>query len=191
MESSNVIVIPPHYKGTSFDEMTKSLMISAKGMKVPIDVIGQTEPLTNDLTGELLDDERYIHGQIAVISEISRRKNAARILFLDFFNPGLDILRYAHLQRNTKCKYGSILSGGSFLSGDLYSFDWLSSYELAWAQTYDTIYTPSRYIEPHLPKPLKDKTKFMPHGMDSFTPTTSDDKKYDVIFPHRLNREEA
>lgn len=191
MESPNVIVIPPHYRGTSFDEMTRALSISARGSGLPIDLIGQTEPLTNDLTGELLDDERYIQGQIAVIAEITRRKNAAKILFLDFFNPGLDILRYAHLQRNTESKYGSILSGGSFLKDDLYSFDWLRSYELAWAHTYDSIYTPSPHIASHLPEPLKAKTKFLPHGMDAFTPVVSDEKKYDVVFPHRLNSDKG
>lgn len=191
MESSNVIAIPPHYKGTSFDEMTQALVVSAGKMNIPIEITGQVDPLENNLKGGLLDDESYIEGQIAVISELTRRKGLAKVLFLDFFNPGLDILRYAHLQRDLRCKYGSILSGGSFLSGDLYSFDWLSSYETAWANTYDSIYTPSRYIESQLPEPLKKKTKFMPHGMDAFSPATSPDKKYDVIFPHRLNEDKG
>ena len=36
MKSSNIISIPPHYKGTSFDEMTQALIVSAEKMNIPI-----------------------------------------------------------------------------------------------------------------------------------------------------------
>lgn len=191
MESPNVIVIPPHYEGTSFEEIVKGVFHSARQLPIKIDFVGKRKPMTNDLTGELLDDERYIEAQIKLISKVVKRKAMTHVLFLDFFNPGLDALRYAHLQRSMRCKYGSILHGGTFLKDDLYSFDWLSNFENAWAGVYDNMYVPSQHAMEHLPLTWKPKSKSIPFGMDAFKSAPVQEKKYDIIFPHRLNNDKG
>jgi glycosyltransferase involved in cell wall biosynthesis len=191
MESTNVIVIPPHYEGTSFEEMARGISQCARQMPTKIDVIGQRKPMTNDMTGELLDDERYVDGQIKLISKITKRKMMTRVVFLDFFNPGLDVVRYSHLQKDLRCKYGAILHGGTFLKNDLYSSDWLTMFESAWAGVYDNIYVPSQHTIRHLPTAWKTKSQAIPFGMDSFKPAPRQEKKHDIIFPHRLNSDKG
>lgn len=190
-EAKNLIVVPPHYEGTSFEEMAKAMSIAADGMPMDIEVVGQLTPMSNDMSGELLDDERYVTGQLTVLSDLTRRKMAEKVLFLDFFNPGLDLIRYAHLQKEMCCKYGAILSGGTFMQNDLYSFEWLKSFEAAWTSVYDRVYASTKYIVPRLPSLLREKTKILPFGMDAFQPSSADAKKHDILFPHRLNSDKG
>lgn len=183
----NYIIIPPYYKGTSFEEITKALKKSAKLTNLNIRFIGQLDPLENNLNAEILDDFSYINGQIDLLNKITKIKKPSNILFLDFFNPGLDLIRYFHEQSGLKCKYGSLLHGGSFFCKDLYSFNWLNKFEMAWAGIYDCIYVSSNFTKQSLPKTLKNKSISMPWGMDNFKKSESKIKIYDVVFPHRIN----
>ena len=86
-----------------------------------------------------------------------------------------------------------MLHGTSFFDDDLYSFPWLKNFELSWAQIYGSIYAPSRYITKNLPISIKNKVKILPFGVDgiNFIPERNYKKKYDVIFPHRLNEDKG
>jgi glycosyltransferase involved in cell wall biosynthesis len=140
---------------------------------------------------DLLDDSNYIDGQINLLREVKEIKNPNKILFIDFFNPGMDLIRYYHQQTDLKCKYGALLHGGTFLEDDLYSFDWLNKFEIAWSNLYDCIYVPSIFNKKILPQAIKDKAIVIPWGMDNFKKQTSQNKKYDVIFPHRINSDKG
>jgi glycosyltransferase involved in cell wall biosynthesis len=194
MKGKNIIAIPPYYSKTSFEEIVLSLRMATKNLNVEVLFIGASRPLPNRLTDSFLDDFNYIKGQISLIKNLCQIKDARKILFLDYFNPGLDILFYNNQKLNNyKCKYGALLHGTSFFDDDLYFFPWLKYFELSWAQIYNSIYTPSRYITKNLPISIRNKIKILPFGVDSinFISRENYKKKYDVIFPHRLNEDKG
>lgn len=191
MFNQNIIAIPPYYSGTSFEEIVKGLRAAVKKIRINIIFCGSTKPLKNKFAGELLDDKEYINGQTILIKKLMEFNHVKRILFLDYFNPGLDLLRYYHEQQKRECKYGALLHGSSFLKDDLYSFSWIKNFELGWSNIYNTIYVASKITACPFPQQIRTKIKVYPWGMDHFTPIQSKEKIYDVIFPHRLNTDKG
>lgn len=192
MKSKNIIVIPPYYKGTSFQDIADGFKVAVRNNQLPIDFLEVTKPLENNLKGELLDDKRYIVGQQGLIKNLINFGPVSKILFLDFFNPGFDLVKYFHEQQSYRCKYGALLHGGSFLKNDLYSWNWLKSFELAWFNAYDQIYAPSNFLANSIPYIFKRKIGVFQWGLDFFrSPKFNNNKIIDVVFPHRLNRDKG
>lgn len=186
----NFIVVPPFYSGTSFEEIYNALKVAVSKTNLPIKFIGYIKPIKNNLVPkDFLDDDSYVYGQVEILRKLTKQPNISKLLFLDFFNPGLDLIRYLFELRKIIPKLGSILYGGTFLSDDLYSWSWLKNYEAAWFETYDVVYVSSEFLYQSSPILYQRKLKVFPLGMDAFTPTkpTHKIKKYDVVFPHRLD----
>jgi len=185
---ANIVVIPQYYSGASFEEIIKHMVVAAKGVNVPINFIGPTKAVNNNLRGFLLDDERYTKNQLKQLGDLIKLKNPTKILFLDFFNPGVDLLRYYHEQRNISVKYGALLHGGTFFNDDIYNMSWLSGFELAWAGIYDRIYVASDYAKNNLPRQLRLKSKVLPWGLDGFNKIECVKKNMTFYFPIGLAR---
>ncbi len=186
----NFIVIPPFYSGTSFEEIYNALRVAVSKTNLPIEFIGYTKPIKNNFVPKgFLDDDSYVYGQVEILRKLTKQPNISKLLFLDFFNPGLDLIRYLFELRKVTPKLGSLLYGGTFLSDDLYSWPWLKNYETAWFETYDVVYVSSKFLYQSSPVIYQKKLKVFPLGMDAFNPTKSSHKikKYDVVFPHRLD----
>lgn len=186
---TNAIIVPPYYQGTSFEDIVKNLQSAITKIDVPIAFIGPHQPLPNRLMDDLLDDQHYMSHQTDLLRQIVSYPNLSRILFLDFFNPGFDLIRYFHQQEQKHCHYGALLHGGSFLDADLYAWPWLQPFERAWAETYDVIYVPSHFLAQSVPSWLVRKVKEFPWGMGIYhtlSPFYSGKKQIDIIFPHRL-----
>lgn len=188
MKYSNVIAIPPYYAGTSFEDITNALFIASKKSKHKIDFMGCTKPLYNSISSDyILDDSRYIDGQIKLIHELVKVGGSIqRVLFLDFFNPGLDIFKYSIYQMNHKLRIGSLLHGGSFVPGDLYSSDLFKSFEKSWFSLNDVIYVTSKYLKNVCPARYDKKVKVFHWGLDNFKLKKAGVRNWDVVFPHRL-----
>lgn len=188
----NLIIIPPHYSGTSFEDIVQGLKIATRKLKIKVKLFGYTKPLNNKVPNGTLDDLSYVRGQIKLLEKIITLHHTRRILFLDFFNPGLDILKYFYTQQKISCTFGALLHGGSFFPDDLYSWPWLKNLESAWTGIYDRIYAPSRFLLNQCPQSLKQKIKVFPWGMDAYQHTPKSKRKsYDVVFPHRLNKDKG
>lgn len=188
----NIIAIPPYYSGTSFEDIVNSLILSAKKSKFDIQFIGSLRPLQNNIKSKnLLDDDRYIKGQYKLLSKIDNLIDVEKILFLDFFNPGLDLLKYSLVQKDRNIMFGSLLHGGSFVPGDLYSDHWIRNFECGWFDINDTVYVPSMYLKETCPEIYKDKVRIFSWGMDSFDIINNNLKKWDVIYPHRLQSDKG
>ncbi len=193
MKTRNCIVIPPYYSGTSFEDIVRSLKVAVHKIGLPVTFYGYTRPLSNNVTYEnLLDDYRYVAGQLKILNTLIEEKDSlGRILFLDFFNPGLDLFQYSLMHDNRKIRIASLLHGGSFVSGDLYGFNWLKNFEYGWFALNNTIYVPSHYLRNSCPDQFKAKAKVFSWGMDAFKPSSSNQKKWDVVFPHRLQKDKG
>ena len=74
---------------------------------------------------------------------------------------------------------------------DLYDYSWLKHFESGWFDINDVLYAPSYYLKNCCPKDFKKKVKITPWGLDNFTPKKSVEKKWDVIFPHRLQKDKG
>lgn len=192
MKTKNAIVCPLIYKGTSFEDIVVALKASAKKSGLKIDFIGGKRFQKNTLKPGLLDDEAYVKQQVKLLGKLTKTSRYEKILFLDFFQPGLDLVKYSFEQKGTKCKMGSLLHGGSFMSGDLYSWNWLSRFEQACAGIYDVVYVPSKYLKSKA-KVLKGPSiRVFPWGMnDVLVPVKNRKKDIDVVFPHRLDTDKG
>lgn len=184
--SHNYIVIPIYYEGTPFEDNIRSIKHSIRKNNLDIHFLNFQIPTKNNLH-ENFDDEQYFQSQLACISHvIDILSPDSKILFLDFFNPGFDLIRYYCQLKNIVPKFGCLIHGSAFLKGDSYNWDWLKEYELAWFNTYDVIYCPSTFLKKEL-QPFKTKTKAFPFGIDGIKfPQSKIYKAYDVVFPHRL-----
>jgi len=193
MRSANTIIIPPYYSGTSFEDIVGSLIVAAKKSKKNIRFMGYIKPLNNSITSQsTLDDNRYTEGQLGVLRKlIESSKGLDKVLFLDFFNPGLDLFKYSLVQTGDRVKIGSLLHGGSFVPGDIYNYNWIKNFERGWMNVNDRIYASSRYLKNACPSELKKKVKIYPWGLDSFKPKKSIVNNWDVIFPHRLQTDKG
>lgn len=188
MKSEYIIVIPPYYSGTSFEDIKESLSVAVKKSGIDIEFLGCIDPIENSISSNsLLDDSNYIAGQFEILNHlIARRHTLKKILFLDFFNPGLDLFKYSLVQEDLDVHMGSLLHGGSFVPGDLYNYGWIKGFETGWFDLNDKVYVPSEYSGNTCPRSLKEKIRVFAWGMDSFTPKSSVTKKWDIVFPHRL-----
>ncbi len=190
----NVIVLPPFYDGTSFQEISSAFKKAAKGVDLPVKFI-QRAPLKNTLTHNSLDDDRYVRGQADLLRKLVTIRPGddedLKILFMDAFNPGLDLIRYYHEQQSVNAKYAALVHGGTYLADDLYDFPWLINFENAWFKTYDHLYVSSHYSKTKLSPEFQDKARVFPWGMDAFKPVAPYVKDIDVIFPHRLDRDKG
>lgn len=193
MKAENAVVCPLIYQGTSFEDIAKAMKNAAEPLSLPIEFIGYGHFQENNLKAGLLDDEAYIRHQVELLGELTKRDDLKKILFLDFFQPGLDLLRYAFEQKGIECKLGSLLHGGTFLQGDLYSWGWLAGFEKAWAGIYDAIYVPSKHLESQCGPLNSSSLRVFPWGMDGILPveTAKGPRDIDVVFPHRLDADKG
>lgn len=185
----NIIAIPTIYRDTSLDEIFASIKIAASKISLQYHIIGCDQIFDNKLPANALDDSEFELGQLKIIEAfISKVQTGGKVLFLDFFMPGLDIIKY-HLEREEmQVKMGALLHGGSFVRGDLLNkLSWLPSIEQAHFDIFDIIYSPSEFLKNLVPSSFSHKTITFPWGLDAFTPVLSgSDRQFDVIFPHRF-----
>lgn len=188
----NYFIVSPYYKGTAFEEIYKAIKKVIKSDKLNIQVVGFEKPIENRLSAGLLDDEEYTGKQARLLEKLLTLKNPHNILFLDFFNPGIDLIKYSHLQKDLSCNMGALLHGGTFLEDDLYNMDWLKNFELGWFDIYNKIYNPADFIRDSIPNKYINKLVTLPWGMDNFEPYAKEtNKQYDVVFPHRINKDKG
>jgi glycosyltransferase involved in cell wall biosynthesis len=191
--NKNILIAPAFYEGTSFERIASNANQVIADNDLPIDVMVFGE-LDNNLTPEDLDDTSFFECQLEAISYATAHvTDYERMLFLDFFNPGVDLVRYAADRYNPSLKMASLLHGGSFIEGDLLTQGWLRNTELAWTTIYDRIFVPSRYAFESLPPAFLPKAMITPWGVDSLNvPNTKPrEEREGVLFPHRLSSDKG
>lgn len=196
MASNILCAAPCYYKGTSFEQIFQSLRHVVDEKKLPVEFyVGDVHD--NDLADGLIDDDRYIHSQLKMIDNIIAQLEDglySGILFVDFFNPGLELLRYVK-EGSKKIILGSLLHGGTFVSGDLFRDEWMSKAEELWWSLYDVVYVPSNYAYLQIPAMHKQKAKVFPWGVDGVESSRHtlawECRDLDVVFPHRLSEDKG
>lgn len=189
--TNNFIVCPAYYRNTSFDEIVRRIAFCVKEQKLQVRMLGLKTPLQNNLMSDTLDDNEFFHFQNVAISEcLNEIQNDSKLLFLDFFFPGIDIVKY-YLSKNniSNTKLGALLHGGAFLEDDIHSdLNWLQKFELGYFEAFDVIYSPSDFLKSSSPVIYGSKIVVREWGLDGLKiPDTQTARSIDVIFPHRLS----
>lgn len=142
----NIIVIPAYHYGTSLSEMLDSIELLISQYKLDIEIIGKDLIYEDKSTINLFDTSNEVLAYNKIIQELVNIKEDCRILFLDFFFPGIDIIKYNSEVIEKNIKIGSFMLGATFLPGDLYNWEWLSYFEEAWLNLNNNLYVPSNYF---------------------------------------------
>jgi len=194
MALENVIIVPPFYDGTSFSEIYQSLRHTVDKHKLPLSFIGQSKP-SLPVDNGLFDNADTVKILHKTLGELLSNNSIKRALFIDYFFPGLDMLRYMEEINGTKILKASLLHGGTFVPGDLYYWPWLKKAESLWSFIFDRIYAPSEYLKRLVPDDWRDKVGVFPWGMDHIRwPEKALENcvaQAQVVFPHRLNSDKG
>ncbi len=186
----NYLVIPNLYKGSALLEITKELKRAINASKLKIKIIDVNSIFLKTLNNSDLEnpDIFFRHG-IKTIQRLKRvLKDGDRVLFVDFFQPGLEFLHYYLFGKKINVLYGSLFHGASFVEEDFFSgFDWLKNFEKGMVDLMNKIYVPSNYVQNLFDGKVSKKVRVFPFGFDAkkYELNLSLRKPYDVIIPHR------
>jgi glycosyltransferase involved in cell wall biosynthesis len=183
----NYLVCQTIYLGSPLNDILTAILIAAKKSNVYFEIVNVKYSKLDSIG---LDNPlEYSRDCLSAISQLlDSIKEGDKILFLDAFFPGLDILEY-YLKRNqiSILKIG-LLHGSSFVEGDIYQNDiWLQSFEKAWYQIFDKLISPSKYFIGFLPKEFHSKIQVIPWGLNKMLTPEFNLKTIDVIYPHRFS----
>lgn len=187
----NYLVCPTIYLGSPLNDILEAILVSAKKSNVHFEIVNVKYSKLDSIG---LDNPlEYSQDCLRIISQLLNTvKEGDKILFLDAFFPGLDILEY-YLRRNqiSVLKIG-LLHGSSFVEGDIYQKEiWLQSFEKAWYQIFDKLISPSQYFIEFLPKEFHSKIQVIPWGLNKMLNPEFNLKTIDVIYPHRFSMDKG
>jgi len=186
----NIIFIPPYYEGTSFQDIINGMKWSIAKYKLPISLFGSLTVKINSSVFGSFDDFKEIEEYLKNLILLSKNIKIEKILFIDFFSPGLDVFQYITEIQGRNIKKGSLLHGGSFVPGDLYSWTWLEHAEKLWSNLFDIVYVPSFYAKSTLPKDFA-HSKIFPWGINHLYFSQRKTKRNTILFPHRLEEDKG
>ena len=139
------LVAPILYDGSCFNDIIYGLIKSAKENNVELNYLCLShKKLKNQ---GLENPDEYFHDSIRKLSYLAQNlKNGDKVIFADFFCPGLDLINYYLVRKNISVLKIALLHGASFVDGDIYQeFEWLSNFEKGWLSIYDLIISPSQF----------------------------------------------
>lgn len=191
--SNNALISPGYYSGTSFEVILDNAHVVIESDNLDIDIIAA--PVQDNLLNpDQLDDNGYFKSQSEALLHASNAVTEYDgMLFLDFFNPGLEMVAYSAEKVGKNLKIASLMHGGSFVNGDLLTSDWLARAEMTWLEINDRIYVPSEYAYSQLPDAFRKKAVVESWGVDSIPPAlrTTENRSGGVLFPHRLSMDKG
>jgi glycosyltransferase involved in cell wall biosynthesis len=187
----NYLVSPILYKGSCFNDIVSGILNSAKKNGVNFKLMPISYGKLSSFGLENPND--YIKNSVEKIIFLKNNlKNGDKLLLIDFFFPGFDLLEFYLKRKNINVFKLGLMHGGSFVNGDLYSgYKWLTNFEKGWFDIFNIVVCPSKFFISNLdPKYIK-KVKICPWGLDSHLKPKLTDKKIDVIFPHRFSHDKG
>ena len=182
------IISPILYKTSSFNDIFNWIKKSFESKNV---LFKTNEIIISEFKWYWLEnpDEYFTHA-LKTLDFLRENVNSwDTILFLDFFFPWLDLLKYFFERTNKDVKFISLLHWASFVSWDLYSWRWLKNFEKWWLDIFDKVIIPSNFFLENINNKSIDLSKFIiiPWWIDETIEANFDSKIYDVIFPHRFD----
>ncbi len=184
----NYIIFPDLYKGSALLDITRGLEKEIKKYNLNIKLIKFSGRLKEIKSGDLDEPEIFFNHNVKTVKKLRKLlSNGDKVLFVDFFQPCLELLKYYLDGRSIKIKFGSLFHGASFVKGDYFeNRNWMKNFDLGILEIMDVVYAPSYYTAKLFDR-LQKKVKVFPFGFnpDEFKYNLDKNKSYDVIIPHR------
>lgn len=187
----NYLISPILYKGSCFNDIVSGVLSSAQSNGVKFKLMPITYGSLNSFGLENPND--YIKNSLDKIIFLKNNlKNGDKLLLIDFFFPGLDLLEFYLKRRGVSVFKLGLMHGGSFIDGDIYNeHAWLNNFENGWLDIFDLIVCPSKFFINNLNAKGKKKIRIYPWGLDYSLNPKLVNKKIDVIFPHRFSHDKG
>lgn len=187
----NYLISPILYKGSCFNDIVIGVLNSAKKFGVEFELMPIVYGELSSFGLENPDD--YIRNSVDKIIFLKNNlKNGDKLLLIDFFFPGLDLLEFYLKRKGISVFKVGLMHGGSFVDGDLYGdYDWLNNFEKGWFDIFNLVVSPSKFFINNLDLKYKKKVKIYPWGLNSDLVPELENKKIDVIFPHRFSHDKG
>ncbi len=185
------LVCPTLYLGSLLNDILESILVSAKKKNVHFETVNLRNGTLESFS---LDNPlEYSQDCIRIISQLlDFIKEGDKILFLDAFFPGIDILEYYLRGNQISVLKIALLHGSSFIEDDIYQKDtWLQYFEKAWYQIFDKLISPSKYFIGFLPTEFHSKIQVIPWGLNKALIPEFNLKTIDVIYPHRFTMDKG
>ncbi len=188
---TNYLVISDIYYGTALKNISDLLIEEIKKNKLNVKIINFNQGLFKVKDGQLGIPKIHLTHNLETIKILSQRlKNNDNVFFVDSLQLGIGLLKY--FLGKKKVKFGALFHGASFVKGDFfYDNKWLFPFEIGIFNLLDKIYAPSNFSAEFLNNlGLTDKVVTIPFGFSTEKfQCNFNDKKYDVIIPHRWSWE--
>ncbi|MCK4662608.1 MAG: glycosyltransferase [Bacteroidales bacterium] len=187
---SNYIVYPDLYKGSALSDIINSISKDVMKYNVQVKYVTFSGKVKEIPNGNIDNPDVFFTHNIKVLKKLKKTlKNKDKVLFIDFFQPGLGLLKY-YLEGNLiVIKFGSLFHGASFIQEDFFKEKfWLKNFELGLLDIMQVIYVPSAYTANFFTNIVSsNRIKVFPFGFDpgEFKCNLNTEKIYDVIIPHR------
>lgn len=187
---SNYIVFPDLYKGSALLDIINEIKKDINTYKINAQYITFSGRLKEIRSGDLDNPDTFFKHNIKVLKYLTKTlKNNDKVLFIDFFQPGLSLLKYYLDGYSKNIKFGSLLHGSSLIEEDFFEGrTWMRNLELSLLDIMHVIYVPSNYLAFSFNQiNTTNKIKVLPFGFspEDFVCNLNNEKKYDVIIPHR------
>lgn len=182
----NYLISPILYKGSCFSDIVDGILDAAKKSDIKFKLMPIVKGKLNSFGLE--NPEGYFHNSLDKIVFLKNNlKNGDKLLLVDFFFPGLDLLEFYLKRKNISVYKVGLLHGGSFVEGDLYGeYGWLKNFEKGWFDIFDLVISPSNFFIKDLENKYRNKIKVFPWGLNKKLKPELSRKTIDVIFPHRF-----
>jgi len=183
----NFLVAPIFYQGSCFEDIVFGILDTAKKNNLKFKLMPIEYKKLNSF-GLENTNEYFDNSLKKLIFLKNKLKNGDKVLLIDYFFPGADLLEYFLKRNNISVFKVALMHGGSFVDGDLYNgYTWLNNFEKGWFDVFDLIVSPSNFFIKDLDESFKSKVKILPWGLSSALKPNFENKKIDVIFPHRFS----
>jgi glycosyltransferase involved in cell wall biosynthesis len=182
----NYLISPILYNGSCFNDIVLEILNSAKRNNVKFKLMPISYGKLSSFGLENPGD--YIKNSIEKLIFLKDKlRNGDKLLLVDFFFPGLDLLEFYLKRKNISVFKLGLMHGGSFVDGDLYGeYKWLANFEKGWFDIFNVVVCPSKFFVSNLDFKYRKKIKILPWGLNNHLKPEFADKKIDVIFPHRF-----
>src|SRR3989338_1590738 len=193
MQMTNYLVFPDLYEGSALTEISKHLKNEMNLLDIEGKIIHFKGEISR-LNSENLDDPNvFFEHNVNVLIELKQKlRNGDKVLFVDFFQPSLELLYYCLDSSSIKVKFGSLFHGASFIPEDFFNkYRWMNNFDKGIVDLMDVVYVPCEFVKKFFDVSNLKKIKCFSYFFDpeKFECNLSKNKKYDVIIPHRWSKE--
>lgn len=191
-EPKLILVAPPFIEGAIEKYLFDHLVDCAKSLNIEYHAI--TPAVVPRIGNGFYNNESWMLHCATSIQRVMRclshTTGPIRIMFSDFWFPGIDIVALHRHLTGADIKIGAWVHGASFVEGDLIK-NWVPPHvsiasESAWLESLSTLWAGSEFFVENLPTRYRPKVRITGQPFDPAIYSGTLEKKWDVVLPCRF-----